>query len=884
LGAGLLERFLERDAVVGRLGQLARRSALGTGAVGLLRGEAGVGKTAVLAHFVGALDSSMRLLRGWCDPLAAPRPLGPLIDALAGLGDAQASGLAAAVEAGDTAALYGRLLAVLRDGGRWVWVIEDAHWADSATLDLVRFLTRRIDALPLLLVVSYRDDELGAQHPLAVTLGDVATCAAVNRIKVEPLSLAAVAVLAAGSGINAAQLHQLTDGNPFFVTEILAAGLDVPGSDALPRSVSEAVCGRLARLSDPGRETAHAVAVCGPRADVALVRKINPNAEAALSECVAAGVLIAEGAVLGFRHELARRATLAQIPDFDRSALHKRALTILEEPPVAQDTLAALAFHAEQAGDTDSAVRYGIAAAERAASLGAHREAAGSYGLALRHAGAVADERKVIWHEQHAFVSYLCGQVDPAVTSWREAIALRHELGDRLEEGDDWRLLSQMLLLVAGTTAAGEAGLASLRLLETLGPSLQLAWSLVNMAQVSAMSYDPRVTGYVDGAITLGTQLGDDAVVLRAHSYAALATVFRADIGWDRLEGTWREAMNNPALAEHAAIIGTIICWTAALHHDLERAQAYVAETTAFCAAHDMGTFQTVVNGAEALVELHRGDWARAAACAEDVLTRPELSPQHRNPPLVTLGLIRARRGQQPVTPLLDEAAAGAKPDDVFRLGAVWAARAEAAWLAGDDDTARTEAQAGLAAATQHADPWLVGHLRRWVHLAGGPTETITGDPVTPYEMEINGDWQAAAEAWTRRGCPYDAAIAQLGGDIAAVGSALGTFRSLGARAATRRAQQRLATLRGRTRRSRGTDTLADPHGLTRRQREVLELLVDGRSSADIAACLHISPKTVDCHVGAVLAKLGVDNRAQAIAHAVQSQTSGEPRHDAAAR
>ena len=145
----------------------------------LLRGEAGVGKTAVIARFAGGLDPSVRVLRGWCDPLAAPRPLGPLIDALAGLGDSRRR-----AGRGDGGRrhrpMYRRLLAVLGDGRRWVWVIEDAHWADGATLDLLRFLARRIDALPLLLVVSYRDDELGPQHPLAVALGDFATCSAVT--------------------------------------------------------------------------------------------------------------------------------------------------------------------------------------------------------------------------------------------------------------------------------------------------------------------------------------------------------------------------------------------------------------------------------------------------------------------------------------------------------------------------------------------------------------------------------------------------------------------------------------------------------------------------------------------------------------------------------
>jgi predicted ATPase len=85
----------------------------------LLRGEAGVGKTAVITRFTASLDVGIRVLRGWCDPLAAPRPLGPLLDALAGVGPVAARALDAAIESGDTGALYRRLLAVLRDGHKW---------------------------------------------------------------------------------------------------------------------------------------------------------------------------------------------------------------------------------------------------------------------------------------------------------------------------------------------------------------------------------------------------------------------------------------------------------------------------------------------------------------------------------------------------------------------------------------------------------------------------------------------------------------------------------------------------------------------------------------------------------------------------------------------
>jgi DNA-binding CsgD family transcriptional regulator len=277
--------------------------------------------------------------------------------------------------------------------------------------------------------------------------------------------------------------------------------------------------------------------------------------------------------------------------------------------------------------------------------------------------------------------------------------------------------------------------------------------------------------------------------------------------------------------------------------------------------------FQQLVIAADGVVHLHRGDWGRAATLAEDVLTRPGLTSLHRIPPLVTAALIAARRGQRSVWPLLDEALGCAEPDDFFRLGWVWAARAEAAWLAGDDDTARVEAHHGLAcAAGVAADPWLVGPLRRWAHLTGAAPATAAAlDTVTPFRLEVSGDWQAAAAEWTRLGCPYDAAVAQLGGDLDAVAAALTTFRGLGARAAARRAQQRLAQLRGRPNAQRA-DTLADPHRLTRRQRDVLELLIAGHTDTDIATKLCISPRTVAHHVEAILTKLAVTNRTQAAA------------------
>jgi DNA-binding CsgD family transcriptional regulator len=237
--------------------------------------------------------------------------------------------------------------------------------------------------------------------------------------------------------------------------------------------------------------------------------------------------------------------------------------------------------------------------------------------------------------------------------------------------------------------------------------------------------------------------------------------------------------------------------------------------------------------------------------------------------------LVRARRGEKSGEPSLDAPTATAGSGDFFLFGPAWAARAEIAWLAGDDEGAAAEAKRALAVAGSRADPWLIGRLQRWLHLTGAviPPVTTTSAP-TPYQMEANGDWQAAAAEWDRLGCPYDAALARLGGDVVAVQSAAATFRQLGARAAARRAQQRLSELRGPATRGRANFSKIDPHGLTRRQREVADLLAAGNSDAAIAAALHLSPRTVGHHVEAILTKFGVENRVQAAHTLNQRQTT----------
>ncbi|MBA3450408.1 MAG: AAA family ATPase [Chloroflexia bacterium] len=231
--------LLERDAVLDDLRGFLREAWDGRGSLLFLGGEAGVGKTALLGVFAAQARSIAVVMRGQCDALSTPRALGPLFDVASA--DPSLERLLSGNAPRDH--LFRGLLDRLRGGNRpVVLAIEDAHWADEATLDLLRFLGRRVDATRGFVIVTYRDDEVGPRHALRYVLGDLATTSAVHRREISPLTPDGVAALAAGSGIDASVLYARTRGNPFFVTEVLAAAADIPVT------VSDAVLARASRL------------------------------------------------------------------------------------------------------------------------------------------------------------------------------------------------------------------------------------------------------------------------------------------------------------------------------------------------------------------------------------------------------------------------------------------------------------------------------------------------------------------------------------------------------------------------------------------------------------------------------------------------------------
>lgn len=354
--------LLEREASLASLGRYAAEAGTGDGRLVLVAGEAGVGKSVLVERLRRDLPDARWWWAG-CDGLFTPRPLVPLFD----LADQLSGELGELVRAGaDRERLFRVLLRQLSEPDVVdVLIIEDIHWADDATLDLVRFLGRRLRNVAVLLIVTYRDDALAPDEPLRVVLGDLGSQRSTRRLKLAPLSAQAVAALAAGSGLAATDLYRLTAGNPFFVTELLRAG-DVTG--VVPASVRDVVLARVARLSGTAREVLEVAALTGTQIELRLVEAVSGHTAAAIDELLACGLLVEDAAGPRFRHEIARLAVAQAVPAYRRQRIHRQALAVLSSSGCVDE--ARLAFHAEAAGDPEATAQYATASAYRAAQLG----------------------------------------------------------------------------------------------------------------------------------------------------------------------------------------------------------------------------------------------------------------------------------------------------------------------------------------------------------------------------------------------------------------------------------------------------------------------------------------------------------------------------------
>lgn len=866
-------QLLERDGLLEELARLLNKTASGAGQCALIIGEAGIGKSALIERFAELHSASARFLWGRCEALFTPRPLGPLYDIA---GQLTSDFRTLLHQEASRATTFSIFLEALSDSPLpTVVVFEDVHWADEATLDLLKFLGRRVRQMPVLLIGAYRDDEIAPGHPLWFVLGDLPS-GTTKRLYLPPLSYDGVASLAAQAhaarltGRAAiAELHRVTGGNPFFVTEALASDDAGP-----PESVRAAVFARAARLSPQGHTALEVASVVPSHTEWWLLEALMPQSASAVEECVGAGVLRIEADAVAFRHELARQAVESALPPLRLKALHAGVLGALLAANDDIPDVARLVHHAALAGDAAAVLRFAPAAAQQAANHGAHREAATHYATALRYGETLTSAQRAELLEGRAYECYLTNQLEEAVRARAEALRLWRKLEQAGKVGDTLRWLSRLSWFLGEKVAAERYAAEAIESLEALAPSAELAMAYSNLAQLRMLEGDaPAATRWGALATELAMRLGDDEILAHALNNVGAAQYAVGDAqGRARLEASLQIALEH-GFEEHAARAYTNLGCCAVKMRQYDVALRLFDDGIAYTSEHDLDSWRVYMTGWRAQTRLEVGDWEGAALDAAETLDSYRVAPVSRITALVSLAWIRLRRGDPGADPLLDEAKTMAfQSSEPQRIVPVAAARAEAAWLRGDSATCQAEARAGYDLVAQHASVWDLGRLYYWLWRCGAQVDPPTDLPA-PYALQCAGDWRGAARTWERLGCPYEQALALAEGDLAARRMALQLLERLGARATSERLRR---TWGDPTERAAGfprgprPSTRRNPAGLTRQQMEVLTLLAEGLRNAEIAAALQVSPRTVEHHVSAVLAKLNVRSRVQAVAQAAR--------------
>jgi DNA-binding CsgD family transcriptional regulator len=860
---------VEREPQIAQL-RRAMRGAVRRGRVVAVTGEPGAGKTTLL-RAVTSGPGAARVARGLCDPLATPRPLGPLHDVLAELGAAQA--IAAPTVPSEVGA---RLVSALRDEPTTV-IIEDAQWIDEASVDVLRFLVRRVESLPILLLLTYRADEIGPAHTLRPLLGDLARLENATTISLDPLSLDAVSVLLRQTSLDPQRVHRLTGGNPFYVTEIARH----PGEE-LPSTVRDAVLASAASVEDADLEVLQIIATAPDAVDDRLLPLLGIELPQ-LRRIESTGLLSRSRRGLAYRHELARLAIAEAIPLGGAPALHARVLAALEQ--LGSTDVALLTHHAHAAHDRSRTSRYAVLAGTEAARAGSHTEAVAFLALALAHLDEDRSERarvlQLLSNEQ-----YMVSRLPDAVSSITTAIRLWDEIGD-----------------AEGVAAAHDRG----AVIEYYSARRDEAERHARLA-----ARDPDTAAYASACATqayLAYRRNDDdaaALNLRAARDRAEATGdelvrLRCDIvtAASNLLGGSAEARGQLEQHAQAALalsfddLGTT-AYSNLTAIDIEQrryreAEEVLARSIPITVERDIPLCNQWQRGMRARVHLHRGRWAAAMEDARGLLEEGA-APLASMWPHLVLGLVALRQVD----------AARAESDEEGRSAAVAAAHLDAAWdLAArlDEPLARLPVLSALAeqawmtgrhderlqtigVSIDSARPlpgmsWATGDLAVWLHRLAPEHRGIDPrhlDLAEPFRLELDGRHELAAQWWTRAGAPFESAIAAAhSSDPVTARIGVEDLESIGAPATAQRCRDLLRS-RGFpvTARGRRASTRANPSGLTNRQLDVARLVARGLTNAELAESLFISPKTADHHVSAVLTKLGLRTRREVVRRAAE--------------
>lgn len=833
-GTSLVERDeqleLLRDHVVGSNGSIV-----------LVEGMAGMGKSVLIDEALIGLDDQIDVWCGRCEPVVIPVAFSPFFEML----DDLPPNVAEVVRSGTAGvATYARILDALKHR-ETVVALDDLQWADEATLDLVRYLGRRIASTRSSLVLGYRPEESG---PAADVIADLMPRA--HRIVVDPLTVAGVLALGATGEREAERIHSLSGGNPFFASEMIR-NPDV----AVPATVGEVITAGLRRLPIAAQRLVEAIALCLDGLDVDVALQLSHDAAAHFDLACERGLIATRGDRAHCRHDLMRTAIDDAIPPARRRELHAELLTLREQHQ-RRTPAAVLAHHAVGAGNDELTLVYSLQAADAAMAAGTHRHAADHIARGRPHFDRLPADERFDALGRAAEVYSLVARFDQAVAISEERVELAgSDTAARAEAlallGSCWDRLGNC---GAGLVFAEE----SLALRSDDSASAAMAHRVAAKAAMHEGDF-PLTIEHSIAAAAANRALGNAQNELQSMVTAATAkTMSSLADGLDELEVVYERSLDL-ALTDVAATAINNLAFGHLDRYEFDAARRWFETGLAHCEQFQLDRWIRSLNNGLATIDLECGRWAEARR----YLDEPDVAACW--PSEAEVAGLRARllmRTGDADAPHLVAATIDLLMRDPWLPDRIDAATllAEAAWLGVADlaDVADSiVSEASLPAVRR--SPWGSAHIAFWADLAG--VELPTTEMGGPMALVASGDREGTAAEWDRLGCTYGAALTRTRLDDPPVDDIVRVLDGLGAIAAIDAVRRDWA--------ARGITTSVvprHPSGLTRRQLEVLELLVAGCTNAEIADRLYISEKTAGHHVSAILTQLGVNSRRAAAA------------------
>jgi ATP/maltotriose-dependent transcriptional regulator MalT len=858
--------LVERDRFLSLLQSVCTAVAAGEGHCVFVSGEAGIGKTSLVKAFCRNLQKNCIVYQGSCDALFTPRPLAPLYDVLS---QRHSELLKTSGGMEERTALFTGFFQELSDLEKTVVIVfEDIHWADEATLDFIKFFARRITQLHCLFLLTYRDTDIHAAHPLRNVLGQL-PAGSFTRIQLPALSKHAVEKMAVEKGLNGQDVYNISGGNPFYVTEILASY-----SAGIPENIKDAILSVYNRQPEKIKETWELLSVIPAGIDIKYIEKWDPAQMAGIDHSLESKILILEKGRLFFKHELYSRTIETSLSPLKRVALNKKILDLFREYFEKDGEIERIIHHAKNANEYDLVVHYAPIAGKQAASLGAHPEACRLYLSAIEYYQGTDKDLLVELYEPYAYECYLTNRISEAIIYTTRAMHIWKEKNDTEKTGNALRFLSRLWWFAGNRKNASSCAAQAVETLDDQPASAAKAMAYSNMSQLYMLSKEPaKSLAWGEKAIEMARELNNNEILSHALNNVGSVQMTNSDTrqkGIELLQQSLGIALAN-GFPEHAARAYTNLCSNGIAGKDYAFSKDFLDQGIRYCQEHDLDSWFFYMLSWKARLLLETGQWKEAFSIADNMMKNEDHPAVIKITLLTVMATLRIRKGEAGAVEWLKEATARAfEAMELQRIVPVLAATLEYEWISGQQCIEQSSIDTTIGLIEQSDDFIEASEFAFWLYKSR-QQELPLKKIYDGYEYRSEPKALKAAALWKQAGCPYQCALALSGGNEESKREAIGMVLQLGATAVYEKMKMEMrdAGIKSIPRGARKA-TRENAAYLTGRELDIVQLLKEGLQNKEIAARLFISAKTVDHHISSIFFKLEVNSRSKAVQEAIR--------------